>query len=128
MERREEGTAPQTLDCRSVWWYPHQWSISENLVLDLCLGAFLKVSETSPFGLLTRRPLTSLVSQLNHELCRSEGVASLSHHLVCMAVCFSVKCAVTQSRVGVVIVGIKPCVYCLFYDLLWVSSLTPAFS
>lgn len=38
----------------------------------------LKVSETSPFGLLTCRPLTSLVSQLNHELCRSEGVVSLS--------------------------------------------------
>lgn len=74
----------------------------------------LKVSETSPFGLLTCRPLTSLVSQLNHELCRSEGVVSLSHHLVCMAVCFLVKCAVTRTRVGVVIVGIIPCGYCLF--------------
>lgn len=76
----------------------------------------LKVSETSPFGLLTCRPLTSLVSQLNHELCRSESVVSLSlsHHLVCMAVCFSVKCAVTRSRVAVVIVGIIPCGYCLF--------------
>lgn len=36
VERREEGTPPQTLDCRSVWWYPHQWFISENLVL-LCV-------------------------------------------------------------------------------------------
>lgn len=74
----------------------------------------LKVSETSPFGLLTCRPLTSLVSQLNHELCRSEGVVSLCHHLVCMAVCFSVTCVVTRARVGVVIVGIIPCGCCLF--------------
>lgn len=74
----------------------------------------LKVSETSPFGLLTCRPLTSLVSQLNHELCRSEGVVSLCHHLVCMAVCFSVTCAVTRARVGVVILGIIPCGCCLF--------------
>lgn len=74
----------------------------------------LKVSETSPFGLLTCRPLTSLVSQLNHELCRSEGVVSLCHHLVCMAVCFPVTCAVTRARVGVVIVGIIPCGCCLF--------------
>lgn len=84
----------------------------------------LKVSETSLFGLLTCRPLTSLVSQLNHELCRSEGVVSLCHHLVCMAVCPSVKCAVTRSRVAVV--GIIPCGCCLY--LVPISVFTSSYS
>lgn len=75
---RRARPPPQTPDCRSVWWRPPQWSISETLVLDLCLGAFQRSVRPLRLAFLTCRPLTSLVSQLNHELCRSEGVVSLS--------------------------------------------------
>lgn len=121
VEWREEGTAPQTPDCRSICRYPHQWSYQRIRSLICAYGHFrgqrdlaFRSFNLSPSDLpcVPIKSWTVIVRVLS--LC--------VHWFAWMAVCFSVKCAVTQYRVGVVIVGYNTvwlmCVFISYFQCL----------
>lgn len=100
------------------------WSVSRGI---------LEVTETSPFGLLTFCPLTSLVPQLNHGLSHSESVVSLCHPLVCMNGCVflsGVECTVQWHSTGsmFLLLGIILFGYCCSDFLFSSLFLFPIFS